>query len=943
MYPATVSCVGNRRYPLRSCRRAPWAGCSKRNLSRLLCRVLAPPEAPGRRPRSASVDVTQSQSQTAASADFWSSTTAFASQLLSHFRASAFVGASADAVLREASTKERELQRSKELLDVSAFLSPVGVWELKRIRKLSALTVLTYYMQLVTPQRLQRAHGLTLVTTSRSCDVRSEEVSDAAEQVAADGDGMAVSLQAAKDMYQALKRDGGAAAAGPGTGTGPDGSSNIVTLSRSMPYQVISSPTPTGPSPPVTGQGLSSPLPQQQLQQQQQQQSSQQLAAGGGSGSSARPRTPRTPAEVVTAKLAEAAQAATAAATSPLASAAESIYAGLASLPIRNALVGANNRAGNALVLPPPTPAAGSGALATSTASLSSVDGTAMAPAAANAASDGASASPGNLNRKATAASITELAAEQFRQQSLLGMTGFGAGRGNAGGLTPGITGGLLSVTSPATAAAGAAATMASGASVTGAAATSVLSSSSSSFSLTFSPSSQLTCPSEWFVVDDSATHTRTFVIQGSDTLDHWKLNLTFDPVPFEDPALGVKVHRGVYEAACALYERFLPLVYEHLQSSSSPMIAFTGHSIGGSLATLLMLMYRCRGVLPPHTIATVYTFGSPAVFCQSHSHSHSAPVPYPGSTSNSWISPSLWSLSSASSVSSISSVEDPPVGGGGAPSPTFALSTGSESASKGTAGCACGADLLLARLDLPSTIVRNIIMTRDIVPRAFACDYSLVADIMKSWGSSFKEHCCLNRHGRKHLYYFVGRICILQPDSWHTFMANEADHPMLPPGPELFVLTDPDTQQAPLAAAAASEAPSSPPPPPAAVQPAARSVTEAVWELMDCPHPLETLADPGAYLATGSISRYHNPENYTKALARITHLKRLAERRLDRRLPPKPRPQARAGEAAPSAVMTTKETAPPASLPWDSSDGQDLDLHVVAPALLRADAHACR
>ncbi len=32
---------------------------------------------------------------------------------------------------------------------------------------------------------------------------------------------------------------------------------------------------------------------------------------------------------------------------------------------------------------------------------------------------------------------------------------------------------------------------------------------------------------------------------QGSDTIDHWKLNLTFDPVPFENPALGIKVRAG--------------------------------------------------------------------------------------------------------------------------------------------------------------------------------------------------------------------------------------------------------------------------------------------------------------------------------------------------------------------------------------------------------------
>ena len=48
--------------------------------------------------------------------------------------------------------------------------------------------------------------------------------------------------------------------------------------------------------------------------------------------------------------------------------------------------------------------------------------------------------------------------------------------------------------------------------------------------------------PTEWYVADDPVSATRYFVIQGSDSLDHWRVNLTFDPVTFEDPALGVKV-----------------------------------------------------------------------------------------------------------------------------------------------------------------------------------------------------------------------------------------------------------------------------------------------------------------------------------------------------------------------------------------------------------------
>jgi hypothetical protein len=51
-----------------------------------------------------------------------------------------------------------------------------------------------------------------------------------------------------------------------------------------------------------------------------------------------------------------------------------------------------------------------------------------------------------------------------------------------------------------------------------------------------------LASPTAWFVVDDPVTCTRFFVIQGSDNFDHWRLNLTFDPVAFEDAELGVKV-----------------------------------------------------------------------------------------------------------------------------------------------------------------------------------------------------------------------------------------------------------------------------------------------------------------------------------------------------------------------------------------------------------------
>lgn len=57
-------------------------------------------------------------------------------------------------------------------------------------------------------------------------------------------------------------------------------------------------------------------------------------------------------------------------------------------------------------------------------------------------------------------------------------------------------------------------------------------------------------------------------------------------------------------------------------------------------------------------------------------------------------------------------------------------------------------------------------------------------------------------------------------------------------------------------------------------------SAREAAFALMNSPHPLDILADPGAYGDLGAISRYHNPDNYTRALGSV-----LRHRRAWRRL----------------------------------------------------------
>jgi hypothetical protein len=107
-------------------------------------------------------------------------------------------------------------------------------------------------------------------------------------------------------------------------------------------------------------------------------------------------------------------------------------------------------------------------------------------------------------------------------------------------------------------------------------------------------------------------------LLQGSDSIDSWRTNLSFDPVPFEDTSLGVSVHRGIYGAAHALYSRFAPMVAEHLATSPFARISLTGHSLGGSIATVLALMMVHRGLIRPSQLGPIYTFGAAACFCEA-------------------------------------------------------------------------------------------------------------------------------------------------------------------------------------------------------------------------------------------------------------------------------------------------------------------------------------
>jgi hypothetical protein len=80
---------------------------------------------------------------------------------------------------------------------------------------------------------------------------------------------------------------------------------------------------------------------------------------------------------------------------------------------------------------------------------------------------------------------------------------------------------------------------------------------------------------------------------------------------------LDTLVHHGIYEAAKGLYEQVLPEIITHItKHGDCARIRLTGHSLGGSLAILLALMFQIRGVVTIKFMLPVVTFGSPCMMC---------------------------------------------------------------------------------------------------------------------------------------------------------------------------------------------------------------------------------------------------------------------------------------------------------------------------------------
>ncbi|KAF8401358.1 hypothetical protein HHK36_012292 [Tetracentron sinense] len=150
-----------------------------------------------------------------------------------------------------------------------------------------------------------------------------------------------------------------------------------------------------------------------------------------------------------------------------------------------------------------------------------------------------------------------------------------------------------------------------------------------------------------------------------------------------------------------------------------------------------------------------------------------------------------------------------------------------------------CGGNRLLHKLGLPRSHLQAIMMHRDIVPRAFSCNYpDHVAELLKAVNANFRNHPCLKN--QKLLYAPMGELLILQPDEKFS-----PHHHLLPSGSGLYLLS--------CSASDSSDA--------------EMQLRAAQAVFFNSPHPLEILSDRSAYGNDGTVNRDHDMISYLRSV----------------------------------------------------------------------------
>eukprot|EP00755_Sulcionema_specki_P005138 Sspe_Gene.31927::Locus_15684_Transcript_1_1_Confidence_1.000_Length_5304::g.31927::m.31927 len=122
-----------------------------------------------------------------------------------------------------------------------------------------------------------------------------------------------------------------------------------------------------------------------------------------------------------------------------------------------------------------------------------------------------------------------------------------------------------------------------------------------------------------WFLAADRRNpHRVVIAVAGTQNVDDVYRDAMFTPVPIthcKAPS-AVKCHEGFYHAATRIYKAIHPALEAHRATVGPLHVAFTGHSLGGAVATLLATFVTSSY---PGRPVDVFTFGSPKVFHTTH------------------------------------------------------------------------------------------------------------------------------------------------------------------------------------------------------------------------------------------------------------------------------------------------------------------------------------
>jgi predicted lipase len=113
--------------------------------------------------------------------------------------------------------------------------------------------------------------------------------------------------------------------------------------------------------------------------------------------------------------------------------------------------------------------------------------------------------------------------------------------------------------------------------------------------------------------VDAEQGHNLIVSFRGSTTLENWIEDLKFLQFQMSWEALSpnIYVHRGFFETYQSLLPQLTSLILKGKENVTK--VIFTGHSLGGALASLAMVDFVRQGILSTDLVQLV-TFGSPRV-----------------------------------------------------------------------------------------------------------------------------------------------------------------------------------------------------------------------------------------------------------------------------------------------------------------------------------------